>query len=133
MRAVLQDMGLAIAHPSQPGAMKFATSAAWKAAGVLAPMLIGMMLIAIVVGFGQVGLKPSMKKLKPDFGRLNVIKGDQAHVRHAGVVGADQVDPEDRGAGRDRLAGRDPRGRELLAEPRTVRSGASRRSARPPR
>ena len=75
MRAVLEDMGRAIAHPSQPGATKFATSAAMKSLGIVAPMLIGMMLIALVVGFGQVGLKPSMKKLKPDFGRLNVFKG----------------------------------------------------------
>ncbi len=75
MRGVLEDMGRAIAHPTASGAMKFASSAAWKAAGVLAPMLIGMMIIALVVGFSQVGLKPSMKKLKPDFGRLNVMKG----------------------------------------------------------
>src|SRR4029079_406345 len=53
MRGVLEDMGRVIAHPSAPDAMKFATSAAWKAAGVIAPMLIGMMLIAMVVGFGQ--------------------------------------------------------------------------------
>jgi flagellar biosynthetic protein FlhB len=75
MRAVLQDMGLAIAHPSQPGATKFATSAAMKSLGIVAPMLIGMMLIALVAGFSQVGLKPTMKKLKPDFKRLNVFKG----------------------------------------------------------
>ena len=39
MRGVLEDMGLAIAHPSQAGAMKFATDAAWKSAGIVAPML----------------------------------------------------------------------------------------------
>ena len=38
-------------------------------------MLVGMMLVAIIVGLGQVGLKPAVKKLKPDFGRLNVFKG----------------------------------------------------------
>ena len=38
-------------------------------------MLVGMMLIGTVVGLGQVGLKPTVKKLKPDFGRLNVLKG----------------------------------------------------------
>ena len=75
MRAVLEDMGRAISHPSQPGATKFATSAAMKSLGIVAPMLLGMMLLALVAGFGQVGLKPSMKKLKPDFGRLNVFKG----------------------------------------------------------
>jgi flagellar biosynthetic protein FlhB len=75
MRSVLYDMGLAIAHPSQAAAAQFATSSMWKAAGVLAPMLIGMMIVAIVVGMGQVGMHPSWKKLKPDFSRLNVMKG----------------------------------------------------------
>jgi flagellar biosynthesis protein FlhB len=75
MRAVLEDMRLAIAHPNQAGAMKFAADAAWKSVGVLTPMLLGMMVIGVVVGLGQVGLKPAVKKLKPDFGRLNVLKG----------------------------------------------------------
>jgi flagellar biosynthetic protein FlhB len=75
MRAVLEDMGQAIAHPDQGGATKFAADAAWKGAGVVLPMLIGMMLIGVVAGYGQVGLHPTMKKLKPDFGRLNVFKG----------------------------------------------------------
>ena len=35
MRGVLEDMGFAIAHPDQAGAMKFAADAAWKSAGVL--------------------------------------------------------------------------------------------------
>ena len=75
MRAVLYDMGQAIANPTQAGAMKFAADAAWKSVGVVAPMLIGMMLIGVVAGLGQVGLKPAVKKLKPDFGRLNALKG----------------------------------------------------------
>ena len=75
MRSVIEDMGIAISHPNQGAATKFAASAAGKATGIVAPMLIGMMLMALVLGFGQVGLKPTMKKLKPDFGRLNVFKG----------------------------------------------------------
>lgn len=75
MRGILEDMGLAIAHPSQAGATKFACDAAWKAVGILVPMLLGMMVIGVVVGLGQVGLHPAVKKLKPDFGRLNVMKG----------------------------------------------------------
>jgi flagellar biosynthetic protein FlhB len=75
MRAVLHDMGRTIADPSLPGATKFATSASMKSLGIVAPMLIGMMLVALVAGFGQAGLKPTMKKLKPDFSRLNVFKG----------------------------------------------------------
>ncbi len=75
MRSVLQDMGLAIAHPNQAAAMKFATDAAFKSVGIAAPMLLGMMLIGAAASLGQVGLKPTLKKLKPDFGRLNVFKG----------------------------------------------------------
>jgi flagellar biosynthetic protein FlhB len=75
MRSVIEDMGLAISHPNQGAATKFAAAAAGKAVGIVAPMLIGMMLMALVLGLGQVGLKPTMKKLKPDFGRLNVFKG----------------------------------------------------------
>ena len=75
MRSVIQDMGLAIAHPSQASAMQFTADAFWKSAGILAPMLFGMMLIGVVVGLSQVGLHPAYKKLKPDFGRLNVMKG----------------------------------------------------------
>jgi flagellar biosynthesis protein FlhB len=75
MSSILEDMGQAIAHPDQAGAMKFATDAAFKSAGVAVPMLLGMMVIGTVVGLGQVGLKPTAKKLKPDFGRLNVFKG----------------------------------------------------------
>jgi flagellar biosynthesis protein FlhB len=75
MRGVLHDMGRAIAHPDQASAMKFAVDAASKSAGIVVPMLIGMMLIGVVVNLGQVGLRPTIKKLKPDFGRLNVLKG----------------------------------------------------------
>jgi flagellar biosynthetic protein FlhB len=68
-------MGRAIAHPNEASAMKFAVNAAWKSMGIVVPMLVGMMLIGLVVGLGQVGLKPTVKKLKPDFSRLNAFKG----------------------------------------------------------
>jgi flagellar biosynthetic protein FlhB len=41
----------------------------------MAPFLLVLMVLTIVVGLSQVGLKPSMKRLKPDFGRLNPFKG----------------------------------------------------------
>jgi flagellar biosynthesis protein FlhB len=75
MRGVLDDMGLAIAHPDQAVATKFAADAASKSVGIVAPMLIGMMLISAAISIGQVGGRPTLKKLKPDFGRLNVFKG----------------------------------------------------------
>src|SRR4051794_9466486 len=75
MRGVLEDMSMVIAHPSQEAAMQFTGNASLTAIGVLLPMLVGMMVIGVAVGLGQVGLHPTLKKLKPDFGRLNVMKG----------------------------------------------------------
>jgi flagellar biosynthetic protein FlhB len=75
MRSTLEEMGVVIAKPSVPAAMRFTVTSSWKAVGVVTPMLLGMMLVAIVAGFSQVGLRPALKKLKPDFGRLNVFKG----------------------------------------------------------
>jgi flagellar biosynthetic protein FlhB len=75
MHDVLENMSLAIAHPEAGVALRFAADAMFKSIGVVAPMLIGMMLISAVVGIAQVGFKPTAKKLKPDFGRLNPFKG----------------------------------------------------------
>jgi flagellar biosynthetic protein FlhB len=75
LRETLQRMGFAVAHPDLGVAARFAADAAWRAIGVVAPMLIGMMLIALVVSISQVGFKPTSKKLKPDFSRLNPFKG----------------------------------------------------------
>ena len=75
MPDLLHRMGQVIAEPDQGGATKFAAMAMWKAASVVAPMLIGMMVIGLAVNIAQVGFKPTSKKLKPDFGRLNVFKG----------------------------------------------------------
>jgi flagellar biosynthetic protein FlhB len=72
---ILRQMGVTIAHPDQGAATKFATSSMIKAIGVVAPMLLGMMIIGLLVNVAQVGFKPTSKKLKPDFGRLNPFKG----------------------------------------------------------
>jgi flagellar biosynthetic protein FlhB len=71
----LHSMGLVIAHPDEGAANRFAASAMWKAAGVVAPMLVGMMIVGLLVNVAQVGFKPTSKKLKPDFSRLNPFKG----------------------------------------------------------
>ena len=47
----------------------------WKTVGIVAPMLLGMMIIGLLANVAQVGFKPTSKKLKPDFGRLNPFKG----------------------------------------------------------
>jgi flagellar biosynthetic protein FlhB len=75
MHDILERMGVVIAHPEVGLALRFAADAMFKAAGVVAPMLISMMVISAVVGIAQVGFKPTAKKLKPDFGRLNPFKG----------------------------------------------------------
>jgi flagellar biosynthetic protein FlhB len=75
MTDVLHQMGKAIAEPQVGTASSFAAYAFMKGAGVVAPMLIGMALVSLIVGAGQVGIKPTMKKLKPDFSRLNPLKG----------------------------------------------------------
>src|SRR4051812_31068067 len=74
-KGMLEQMGQAIAHPDIASASAFALDAAKKAGIVVAPMLIGMMLTSLVVGIAQVGFKPTGKKLKPDFKRLNPFKG----------------------------------------------------------
>jgi flagellar biosynthetic protein FlhB len=72
---MLRQMAIVIAHPDEGAANKFAAGAMWKTVGVLAPMLIGMMVVGLMANIAQVGFKPTSKKLKPDFGRLNVFKG----------------------------------------------------------
>jgi flagellar biosynthetic protein FlhB len=72
---ILHQMAIVIAHPDEGAANKFAAGAMWKTVGILAPMLIGMMVVGLMANVAQVGFKPTSKKLKPDFSRLNVFKG----------------------------------------------------------
>jgi flagellar biosynthetic protein FlhB len=72
---ILREMGVTIAHPDEGAANKFAAASMWKAVGIVAPMLLGMMIVGLLVNVAQVGFKPTSKKLKPDFGRLNPFKG----------------------------------------------------------
>ncbi|HEV7525964.1 MAG TPA: EscU/YscU/HrcU family type III secretion system export apparatus switch protein [Acidimicrobiia bacterium] len=72
---LLQKMALVISHPDLGAANKYAANAMWQTVGLVAPMLLGMMVIGLLVNVAQVGFKPTSKKLKPDFGRLNPFKG----------------------------------------------------------
>ncbi len=72
--ALLLRMGQLIADPSQPKAIGFFGDAILTAVSIVAPILIGMALLTIVVNLAQVG-KPSWKRMKPDFKRLNLAKG----------------------------------------------------------
>jgi len=75
LRDMLAQMGTVIAHPDNGAAMRFAADAGWKAAGIVAPLLIGLVVVGVVANVAQVGFKPTAKKLKPDFTRLNPFKG----------------------------------------------------------
>ncbi len=75
MPDILAKMGLVIAHPDEGAANKFAAGAMWQTVGVVAPMLLGTMIVGLLVNIAQVGFKPTSKKMKPDFGRLNPFKG----------------------------------------------------------
>jgi flagellar biosynthetic protein FlhB len=72
---MLDNMGQAVSKADLATATKFAGESFKDAIVVIAPFLIALMGIAILVGVSQVGLKPSMKRLKPDFSRLNPFKG----------------------------------------------------------
>ena len=65
----------AIANPDE----KVATTilGRWAADGllVLAPLLVGCMLVGVVTNVAQVGFHPSSKLLKPKFDRVNPFKG----------------------------------------------------------
>src|SRR5690242_4450962 len=72
---MFDEMGRTVSTPDLGTATKFAGDAFKSAIVVVAPLLVGLMFVAIIVGISQVGLKPSMKRLKPEFGRLNPFKG----------------------------------------------------------
>jgi flagellar biosynthetic protein FlhB len=74
-KGMLEEMGEVIANPDEAAAARFAADAMWKAAGVAAPLLIGLLVLAIVVNVAQVGFRPTTKKLAPDFKRLNPLQG----------------------------------------------------------
>ena len=106
--------------------MQFAADAFWKSAGIVAPMLFGMMVIGVVVNLGQVGLQPASKKLKPDFGRLNLFKGIKRLFGMQAWWELGKALAKTRAARRGRVAGRSRTRSPRSRRRRTVRSGASR-------
>jgi flagellar biosynthesis protein FlhB len=68
-------MGRAASTPDPASATRYAVDAGKSAAILIAPFLLVLMFVTVVVGLSQVGVKPSMKRLKPEFGRLNPFKG----------------------------------------------------------
>jgi len=72
---VVRKMGPAMSEADTGTAARFAIESFWKGAAVAAPLLLGMMVVGVGVSLGQVGLTPNMKRLKPDFSRLNPLAG----------------------------------------------------------
>ncbi len=75
LRGLVEQMGKVISNPTQEGAAKYVGEALVQAAVISAPLVLSMTLVGIVTNLAQVGLKPSSKRLKPDFSRLNPMKG----------------------------------------------------------
>src|SRR5204862_8277775 len=72
---MLHEMGVAAGHADEGNATRFAADSVWKAIGVVAPMLVGMLIVGFIANVAQVGFRPTAKKLAPDFSRLNPLKG----------------------------------------------------------
>lgn len=75
MQGMLHDMAHVVGNPDEGDAKGFFGHAMKDSLVLMAPLLLGLTLVVIVVTLPQVGLKPSMKRLKPDFKRLNVLTG----------------------------------------------------------
>jgi flagellar biosynthetic protein FlhB len=74
MPTLLHHMGDQIAKPDEHRALGFFGDAILAAVSIVAPIVIGMLLLNIVVNLAQVG-RPSWKRMKPDVKKLNVAKG----------------------------------------------------------
>ncbi len=75
MRGLLEDMSRVASDPSQETAITFLGKALLQAAYIAAPLVLSIMIFGVVVTLAQVGLKPSTKRMKPDFKRMNPLKG----------------------------------------------------------
>src|SRR3954452_24064118 len=62
---MFESMSRAASTPDPASATRFAADAGKNAAILIAPFLLVLMFVTVVVGLSQVGVKPSMKRLKP--------------------------------------------------------------------
>ena len=70
-----QRMGELIANPDMADGMLFMGEAARRFAIVIAPVLVGLMVLGLVGSFAQTGFAPTTKMLKPKWERINPFKG----------------------------------------------------------
>jgi flagellar biosynthetic protein FlhB len=64
-----------IARPDSGRAMAVLGDAMKATITVLLPLVLGLMVLGTVLNLAQVGIKPSAKRMKPSFKKLNVFKG----------------------------------------------------------
>ena len=64
---------IALADPAT--AMHFLGEASWRFGLVVAPLMVGLMLIGLVGSFAQTGFAPTTSQLKPKWERVNPFKG----------------------------------------------------------
>jgi flagellar biosynthetic protein FlhB len=73
--ALMRETAEVIAVPEEASALRLLGEWLFNGLIVIAPLLLGTMLLGIVTNLGQVGFAPSMKLLKPKFDRVNPIAG----------------------------------------------------------
>jgi flagellar biosynthesis protein FlhB len=64
-----------IERPDSGRAMAVLGDGMMAAITTLLPLVLGLMVLGVVLNLAQVGIKPSGKRLKPSFKKLNVFKG----------------------------------------------------------
>ncbi len=72
---LMAHMGQAVSRPTESGALRFLGEAMAAGLLTLAPVALGLMALGVTIEMAQVASKPSLKRLKPDFSRLNPAKG----------------------------------------------------------
>jgi flagellar biosynthetic protein FlhB len=75
MQWLMNEMRGTIETPDPRTAMALFGEAAWRFGLLIVPLMLGLLLVGVVGGFLQVGLKPSSKLLKPKWKRVNPFKG----------------------------------------------------------
>lgn len=72
---LMHQVGTIIKNPTQEAALKLLTTGAWDALLAVAPLCLGLLAISIAATAAQNGLRPAVKRLKPNFASLNPLSG----------------------------------------------------------
>ena len=75
MTWLLAAMRERIINPDPATALALLGDAIWRFGLVIMPLMVGLLVVGVVGSVMQVGLKPSMKPLKPKWERINPFKG----------------------------------------------------------